>query len=58
MATFNEILAKEEAKKAYKGYDMTEVVARIAFERGFLTACKKANEGTIEITKEDGDETT
>lgn len=51
MATFNEMLAKEEARKAYKGYDELSVVARTAFERGFLSACEKAKEGLIETGK-------
>ena len=51
MATFNEMLAKEEARKAYKGYDELSVAARTAFERGFLAACEKAKEGLIETGK-------
>ena len=48
MATFNEMLAKEEARKAYKGNDELSVIARNAFERGFLVACKKAKENHLD----------
>lgn len=48
MATFNEIKAKDEARKAFPGYDELSIIARNAFERGFLVACEKAKTNEIE----------
>lgn len=46
--TFNEIKAKEEARKRYNGYDEKSIIARNSFELGFLLACKMMKENKLE----------